>query len=87
MCIKEKAAPGRGSGNTKGHYKNKEKIVVTRSFIGDYAATLEIFYFDAGKQYKTTAFTKNLDALDNETQFKDLIGGIIAACKERRASK
>lgn len=81
----KKGRPGKGSGNkTKDQYKFTEKILVKRSFIADYAALLEIYYFDAGNQYRATAFTKDLDLLENEKELKTFIGGIIAACKLKR---
>lgn len=87
MCIKKKAAPGRGSGsNSKGQFKDSQKIVVKRRFLGDYAALLEVYYSDGGKQYRTEVFTKELEILENETEFKAFIGGIIAAQKYRRAN-
>jgi hypothetical protein len=83
----KKGRPGKGSGNkTKGQDKFTEKNLVTRSFIADYAALLEIYYFDAGNQYRVTAFTKDLDLLENEKELKTFIGSIIAACKVRRQS-
>ena len=86
MCIKKKAAPGTGNGNKKRQSKSTEKILVRRSFIGDYAALLEIYYFDAGIQYRVIAFTKELDVLENKSELKTFVGGIIAACKARRAA-
>jgi hypothetical protein len=53
--------------------------------VGDYAALLEIFYSDAGKQWKVTSFTKDMDVLENESELKQLVGEIITFCKERRA--
>jgi hypothetical protein len=46
---------------------------------------LEIFYSDAGKQWKVTSFTKDMDVLENESELKQLVGEIITFCKERRA--
>ncbi len=87
MCIEMKAAPGKGNGyKTKQHSKFTEIILVKRSFIGDYAALLEVYYFDAGKQYRITCFTKDIDILDNQSELKIFVGGIIAACKARRAT-
>jgi len=81
----EKGRPGEGSGNSaKRQNKNNEKILVSRSFIGDYAVLLEVCFFDAGNQYRVTAFTKDLEILENENELKIFIGGIIAACKARR---
>lgn len=78
----KKGRPGYGNG--KRQNKNNEKILVSRSFIGDYAVLLEVCFFDAGNQYRVTAFTKDLEILENENELKIFIGGIIAACKARR---
>lgn len=81
----KKCRPGKGNGKkSKGQGKFTENILVSRSFIGDYAAVIEIHYFEAGNQYRVTAFTKDLELLKNENELKIFIGGIIAACKVRR---
>jgi hypothetical protein len=85
MNYQRKSRPGTGNGKTNRQFKSKEKILVSCSFIGDYAAYLEIFYSDGGKQYKVTSFTKEIEALENESELKQLVGEIITFCKARRA--
>lgn len=87
MGQKKESRPGNGNGNNYRHFKNSEKILVKCSFVGDYAALLEVYYSDAGKQYKVTSFSKDLEVLENERELKQLVGEIITACKARRAQR
>lgn len=65
---------------------NNNKIVVTHKFIGDYTAWIDIFYSDNGKNYCTTAITKELEILNDEVQFKQFIYSVVLSQRERRAS-
>lgn len=78
MDNKKNAAPGKGNGNkTRGLFKNNEKIAIIQKPFGNYAVLLEVYYFNAGAQHKATIFIKDLDVLNNEKEFKNLIWGAV----------
>lgn len=90
MCIKRNAATGKTSygKNSNGQFKYNEKIFTTCSFLTDYSILLEVYYFDAGKQYKASVFTKNKEVLEDKSELQTLVGAVIATCKkERRATR